>query len=423
MILLVSAVFIIGYIAIALEHNIKIDKAASALMTGVLCWTLYILNMPDKHAVTHTLTEHLGEIAEILFFLLGAMTIVELIDAHDGFQIIVEKIKTQNAKKLLWIVAFTAFFFSALLDNLTTTIVMVSLVRKIIDAREMRLFFAGIIVIAANAGGVWSPIGDVTTTMLWIGNQVTATHIIMYLFLPSLTCLVVPLLFVSAKMTGEIPPPQYSDKKMTSTDTERKIVFWAGLGALVFVPIFKTLTHLPPFMAMLLALSVLWMITEKVHHAKNTETRDLLSVANALQKIDTPSILFFLGILISIAALQTIGILGAAALWLSQTIGNDTIIGIAIGLLSAVVDNVPIVAAVQGMYSLAQYPTDAYFWTLLTYTSGTGGSALIIGSAAGVAAMGIEKIDFFWYFKRISWLALIGYFVGVLVFLAQYHLV
>ena len=423
MITAIILTFIIGYFAINLEHNIKIDKAASALLTGVLCWTIYITNQSDKHTVTHHLMEQLGEISGILFFLLGAMTIVELIDAHDGFQVITDRIKTKSYVKLLWIIGIITFFLSALLDNLTTTIVIVSMLRKLISDKDMRLFFVGMVVIAANAGGAWSPLGDVTKTMLWIGGQITAVNIILQLIIPSMVCLLVPLLFISRRLKGNFERPQKDDDtKLTSTDWERNTVFILGVAILIFVPIFKTVTHLPPFMAMLFGLSVMWIATEMIHSGKDTEDKDTLTVVYALRKIDTPSILFFLGILISVSALQTTGILKDLAQWLTQTIGNDTIIVMAIGLLSAIVDNVPLVAATQGMYSLEQYPTDHFFWEFLAYATGSGGSVLIIGTAAGVAAMGMEKIDFFWYLKKISWLALIGYFAGAVVYIVQYNL-
>jgi Na+/H+ antiporter NhaD/arsenite permease-like protein len=364
----------------------------------------------------------LGEISGILFFLLGAMTIVELIDAHDGFQVISDKIKTQNYVTLLWLIGIFTFFLSSILDNLTTTIVMVSMLRKIIADRERRLLFAGMIVIAANAGGAWSPIGDVTTTMLWIGGQITPANIISQLILPSLVCLLAPLLFVSRKVRGRFDLPEKAEKTLTTTPFERNVVLGLGLGILIFVPVFKTVTHLPPFMAMLFGLSVMWIVTEMIHSGKDAEDKDFLTVVYALRKIDTPSILFFLGILISVSALQTTGVLQNAAQWLTRAIGNDTIIVMAIGLLSAVVDNVPLVAAAQGMYPLEQYPTDHFFWEFLAYATGTGGSVLIIGSAAGVAAMGLEKINFFWYLKRIALMALIGYFAGAMVYVLQYQL-
>ena len=422
MALAIIITFILGYFAITFEHSIKINKAATALVTGVICWTIYIVFQPDKHLVTEQLMEHLGEVSGILFFLLGAMTIVELIDAHDGFQVITDRIKTKNAVKLLWIIAFITFFLSALLDNLTTTIVIVSLLRKLIADKEKRLFFVGITVIAANAGGAWSPLGDVTTTMLWIGGQITALNIIKELFIPSIFCLIIPLIIISFRMKGTIEPTLKNENEVSKPAFERNFVFLLGVGILIFVPIFKTLTHLPPFMAILLGLGLMWIITEILHNQRDTADKDAFSVVHALRKIDTPSILFFLGILISISALQATGQLTQLAQWLTKTINNDTIIVTTIGLLSAVVDNVPLVAASQGMYSLDQYPTDHFFWEFLAYATGTGGSALIIGSAAGVAAMGMEKINFFWYIKRITWLALIGYFSGVLIYLLQYSL-
>jgi Na+/H+ antiporter NhaD/arsenite permease-like protein len=416
-------IFILGYFAIAFEHSININKAATALVTGVLCWTVYILFTPDKNLVSHQLMQHLGELAGILFFLLGAMTVVELIDAHDGFEVITERIKTKSAVRLLWIIGILTFFLSAVLDNLTTTIVIVSLLRKLIADKEQRLFFVGITVIAANAGGAWSPLGDVTTTMLWIGNQITAMQIIKMLFLPSAICLIVPLIIVSYKLKGTIEPVVKNTNVILRPKFERTLVFILGIGILLFVPIFKTVTHLPPFMAILLGLGLLWIVTEVLHKQKGDEEKDSLTVATALQRIDTPSILFFLGILISIAALQTTGQLTQLAQWLTTTVKNEAAIVTGIGLLSAVVDNVPLVAASQGMYNLQQYPTDHFFWEFLAYATGTGGSALIIGSAAGVAAMGMEKITFGWYLKKISWLALIGFFAGALVYLLEVKLV
>jgi Na+/H+ antiporter NhaD/arsenite permease-like protein len=414
--------FIIGYLAIALEHKININKAATALATGVLCWTIYIINHSDTHLVTHQLMEHLGDISGILFFLLGAMTIVELVDAHDGFQIITDRISTKSAKKMIWIVSIITFFLSSILDNLTTTIVIVSLLRKLIVDREQRLIFVGMTIIAANAGGAWSPLGDVTTTMLWIGGQITPLNIILQLFLPSLICLLIPLLVLSRNLKGKLENSEKDPEQPSNTKFERNFIFALGLGALVFVPVFKTVTHLPPFMGMLLGLAVLWIVTELIHSGKDDEDKNFLSVVYALRKADTPSILFFLGILLSISALQATGQLTSLAQWLTNVIANDTIIVMCIGLLSAVVDNVPLVAASQGMYSLEQYPPDHFFWEFLAYATGTGGSALIIGSAAGVAAMGMEKIDFFWYFKKISWLALIGYFAGAFVYIVQYNI-
>ena len=421
MVTLLLLTFIIGYVAIATEHVIKINKAASALVTGVLCWTIYILYSPDKHLVSEQLSENLGELSGILFFLLGAMTIVELIDAHHGFEILTRKITSTNKRKLLWIVSFLTFFLSPVLDNLTTTIVMVSLIRKLIDDPKERLFFAGMIVIAANAGGAWSPIGDVTTTMLWIGGQITAGNIVVKLIIPSLVCLLVPLIYLTLRFKGNVTRPLAE----TNTDTDllpkkqQYIVFFSGVLILLLVPVFKTATHLPPYMGILIGLGILWIITEIIHEGKDEEDRHVLSVAYALQKVDTPSILFFLGILISIAALNVTGILADLAIWMNNHLKSDSMIVIAMGLLSSVIDNVPLVAASQGMYDLTRYPTDHYFWEFLAYATGTGGSALIIGSAAGIAAMGMEKISFFWYLKNMTLLALLGFFAGAGVYMLQ----
>jgi Na+/H+ antiporter NhaD/arsenite permease-like protein len=424
MTILIIIIFVLGYIAIATEHSIKINKAATALVTGVLCWTVYILISPDKDLVSEELTLHLGELSGILFFLLGAMTIVELIDAHDGFDIITARITQTDKRKLLWIIAFITFFLSAILDNLTTTIVIISLLRKLIKDDKVRLFFAGIVVIAANAGGAWSPIGDVTTTMLWIGGQITAANIIIKLILPSLICLIVPLIYLSFKLKGKIERPTIIANPINQTlsQTQQSIVFFSGVLILCLVPVFKTVTHLPPYMGILIGLGILWIITEIIHGKKDEEDKHNLSVVHALRKIDTPSILFFLGILVSIAALQSIGILTNLAQWLSATLRDDNIIVISIGLLSSIIDNVPLVAAAQGMYDLNQYPTDHYFWEFLAYCTGTGGSVLIIGSAAGIAAMGMEKISFFWYLKKISLLALLGYFAGALIYILQHQI-
>jgi Na+/H+ antiporter NhaD/arsenite permease-like protein len=421
--ILLIILFFIGYIAIAFEHPLKINKSASALLTGVLCWTVYILASSDSHATSEELTSHLGELAGILFFLMGAMTIVELIDAHDGFDVITSRITTNNKRKLLFIICILAFFLSAALDNLTTAIVMVSLLRKLISDKNDRWLFIGMVVIAANAGGAWSPIGDVTTTMLWIGGQITASNIIVQLFIPSALCLLVPMFILSFKLKGNIIRPsadEFATRKVT-LPKERNIIFFSGLGALIFVPVFKTITHLPPFMGVLFGLGVLWIITEIIHGKKEDNNKDSLSVVRALQKIDVPSILFFLGILIAIAALQSAGILTQLATFMDERIGNLNIIVPAIGVLSAIVDNVPLVAASMGMYDLAIYPTDSYLWEFLAYCSGTGGSILIIGSAAGVAAMGMERIDFIWYMKKIAWLAILGYATGAIYYMAFHY--
>ena len=424
MTVLLIIIFVFGYLAITLEHQIKINKAAIALVTGVLCWTIFVIFMPDKEEVNGALSHHLGELSGILFFLLGAMTIVELIDSHEGFDIITTRITQTNKVKLLWIIAVLTFFLSAILDNLTTTIVVVSLLKKLIKKDEDRMLFAGVVVIAANAGGAWSPIGDVTTTMLWIGGQITSQNIVLKLFLPSALCILVPLLILTFKLKGQVERPTLIEKRNSEqlTQLQKSIVFFSGVFILILVPVFKSVTHLPPYMGMLLGLGILWMITEIIHSSKNDEDKNALSVVSALRKIDTASVLFFFGILVGIAALQSAGILSELATWLANKLGNENLIVLTLGLLSAVVDNVPLVAAVQGMYPLAVYPTDHYFWEFLAYCTGTGGSALIIGSAAGVAAMGIEKISFFWYFKRITVLALTGYLVGAITYILQFEL-
>ena len=426
MIIAICIVFILGYAAIAMEHPIRINKAASALVTAALCWSIYALFSGDAHAVSEHLTGHLGEVSGILFFLMGAMTIVEIIDAHDGFHLITSRIKTTNKKKLVWIIATLTFFLSAVLDNLTTTIVLVSLLRKIIAEKEERLLFSGLVVIAANAGGAWSPIGDVTTTMLWIGGQITAGSIIIQTIMPSLVSMIIPVLIISRRMKGTLVRMDIQEESPVNFNQnafERNLVFFVGVGCLLFVPVFKTITHLPPYMGILFGLGLMWMITELIHSGRDEDEKGVFSVNHALRKIDTPSILFFLGILLSIGVLQATGVLNNLATLMSEKIGNISAITMSIGLLSAIVDNVPLVAAVQGMYPLEQYPTGHYFWEFLAYCSGTGGSVLIIGSAAGVAAMGLEKIEFFWYLKKISWLALIGYLAGAAVFMLQHYLV
>ena len=419
---LILIVFIAGYFLIAFEHPLKINKAATALITGVLCWTIYILQSNDVQAVSNELVHSFGEIASILFFLLGAMTIVELIDSHNGFEFITQRITTKSKSRLLFIIAAITFFLSALLDNLTTAIVMVSLCAKLLHDKEDRLWFAGIIIIAANLGGAWSPLGDVTTTMLWIGGQITALKIITALILPCLLACIMPVVLVAKKI---------KEKKITSISLpensaiekrEGKIILVAGIGFLLFVPLFKSITHLPPFMGMLLALGFMWVLTTIIHKNNAAFYKGKFTVTRALQKIDTPSILFFLGILLAVSALQSSGILKAMAQGLSNTFKNDYLIATFLGLLSAVVDNVPLVAASQGMYDLSVYPTDHQFWQFLAFTTGSGGSAIIIGSAAGVAVMGIEQINFMWYLKKISWLALIAFAVGIGVFLAQQYL-
>ena len=404
-------IFVLGYLAIALEHPIKINKTASALVTGVLVWLVFaFVKAPADFGL---LSHHLASTSEILFFLLGAMTLVELVDAHQGFRFVSQWIRTKNPVQMLWVVALITFFLSAVLDNLTTAIVMVTLLRKLISEKETRKYFVGIVVIAANAGGAWSPIGDVTTTMLWIGGQISALGIMKILFIPSIISLLVPVAIASIwvkKMSlgqaDSLIPMGAKEEK------EGRIMLIAGAASLIGVPIFKTLTHLPPYMGILLALGMVWMLSEFLHADKDEEDKKSLTVGHALSKIDTSSVLFFLGILLAIGGLESLGYLEALATSLGNWVGNQYLIIGLIGLASSVVDNVPLVAATMGMYSLADFPLDHAMWEFLAFCAGTGGSILIIGSAAGVAVMGMEKIEFGWYAKKIGLLALIGYLAG-----------
>jgi Na+/H+ antiporter NhaD/arsenite permease-like protein len=446
---LIIVVFIIGYILIALEHPIKINKTATAILTGVVCWTLFIFMEPGpellgsnafttfeemlrlespaeeissmtdqelhRSFVTFSLNEHLANIAQILFFLLGAMTIVELVDAHRGFRFITDRISTRSPVKLLWIICIVSFFLSSILDNLTTSIVMVSLIRRLIPEKQLRLTFAGMIVIAANAGGAWTPIGDVTTTMLWIGGQISTVNIIKVLFLPSLVCMLVPLLFLGFTLKGR-PMEQSGSAHSGEEISGGKLMLTLGIAALVSVPVFKTLTHLPPYLGMLCGLGILWVVSELIHPDLDDAAKKNYTVAGALSRVDVPSVLFFLGILLAVGALESMQLLNQFAGYLDRTLGDQRIIITLIGVLSAVIDNVPLVAASMGMYSLDTYPMDHMIWEYLAYCAGTGGSILIIGSAAGVAVMGMEKVDFIWYLKKISLLALLGYLAGAIVY-------
>ncbi|MDG1881672.1 MAG: sodium:proton antiporter NhaD [Schleiferiaceae bacterium] len=422
-------VFILGYAAIAFEHNLKIDKAAAALVTGVLCWTIYVFGGAEMHLLEHELLEHIGEISSILFFLLGAMTIVEVVDTHGGFNVITDKIATKNKVRALWTVCLLTFFFSSILDNLTTSIVMISLLRKLIKDKQTRWLFAGMVVISANSGGAFSPIGDVTTTMLWIGGQISVYQIISTLFIPSIITLLAPLIYLSWKLEGEIEQPEVIDSKKNQavSKKEQSTVLAIGVLGLIFVPVFKTLTHLPPFMGMMFSLGILWLVTDVMHRKKSFDIKRKLSVIGVFKKVDVASVLFFLGILLAVSSLQTGGQLDDMALGLDRAFGTDSeagiyLVGSLIGLLSAIVDNVPLVAGVMGAYELVPgtfFAQDALFWNFLAYCAGTGGSVLIIGSAAGVAVMGLEKIPFGWYLKKISLLALIGYISGILAYVLQ----
>lgn len=419
---ILTVVFVLTYAAIALEHPLRINKSATALVGAGVLWTLYHLGGGDVHRLGEQLGESLQGVAQITFFLMGAMTIVEVIDAHNGFVVITARIKTTRLSSLFWLVGIVTFLLSAILDNLTTTIVMLSLLRKLLKQREDRLYFAGFVVIAANAGGAWSPIGDVTTTMLWIGGQLSSLGVMRAGILPALVNLLLPLALGALQLRGrtiDVAPRLGGASMAETTTTERNVMFCLGLGALISVPLLKTVVHLPPFMGVLLGLGVLWLVGDLLHRHKEEEQKQRLTLVRALTRIDMSSLLFFVGILLAVAVLEHVGLLAVLAGRLDQELGRQEVIVAVIGLVSAVVDNVPLVAAAMGMYDLAQYPADSFLWEFLAYCAGTGGSILVIGSAAGVAAMGMEKIDFFWYFKRISGLALTGYLAGAATYLAQ----
>lgn len=426
MLIAIIVVFIVAYAAIALEHPLGVNKSASALIGAGVLWTIYAIATGDQQKVGHELGETVMATAQIVFFLMGAMTIVEVVDAHNGFDVITRRIRTTKLSSLMWLVGFVTFFLSAILDNLTTTIVMISLMRKLLAKHEDRLFFAGIIVIAANSGGAWSPIGDVTTTMLWIGGQITSMNIIISVFLAAAVSLLVPLAITAYLLRGRpVAAPQLVDDNASDAGTpefERNLMFFLGLGILVAVPAFKTITNLPPFLGILFGLGILWLVGDLVHRKKDDDFKHRFTLVHALSRIDMASLTFFVGILLAVATLEHTHILSALAQWLTANIGRLDIIVVAIGLVSAVVDNVPLVAAAMGMYDLKTYPTDHFLWEFLAYCAGTGGSILIIGSAAGVAAMGLEKIHFFWYVRKISGLALVGYLAGAAVYVLQYQL-
>lgn len=413
------SVFIFGYLLISLEEVIKINKTAVALYTGVISWVVYVVSSGNVEDFSQELTLELGSVSEILFFLMGAMTIIELIDIHRGFDVITNRIKTTNKKKLLWLIGGISFFLSALLDNLTASIVMISLLRKLMDDKEDIKLFAGVLIIAANAGGAWSPIGDITTTMLWIGGQISAENIMKSLFIPSVISLLVPLIILSFTVKGELTRVNITNKDTAKKEKIRgsKQMLIGGLAALVFVPIFKSITHLPPYMGMLLGLSMVWIMSELIHFKKDEQEKKPFSAVYALSKIDSSSVLFFLGILLAVGALEHANILHGLAIWMNSTIGNLDMIVFIMGILSSIVDNVPLVAATMGMYSIQDFPMDNQLWEFTAYCAGTGGSILIIGSASGVAVMGMAKVSFGWYLKRISLLAIAGYLAGAVYFL------
>ena len=417
---LMIAIFVIGYAMIALEHPLKINKSATAVLLAAVIWAVFALFGPGIK--DGALIHHLGETAEILFFLLGAMTIVEIVDKHDGFSIITDRITTTSKRKLLWIISILTFFMSAVLDNLTTSIVMCALLRKLVGDKNTRWFFAGMVILAANAGGAWSPIGDVTTIMLWIKGNITAGNIILETIIPSLVSLLVPVAIIGMTMKGKLERPEKTESEETSTVTRKQslIILIMGVALLLFVPFFKTITHLPPYLGILFGLGILWITTE-IMHKNNPSNYSRLNVTAIIQKVDVPSVLFFLGILMAVSCLNEAGHLGLLAGALNE-LGNVYVINVVIGALSSIIDNVPLVAAAMGMYPVVPvelvteatkaFMVDGAFWEGLAYCAGTGGSLLIIGSAAGVAVMGMEKIDFIWYLKKISLWALVGYLAG-----------
>ena len=435
MLILILIIFSVGYLCIALEHKLGINKAAIALLIGTVCWAVYITHLPAllpaedipawfeiaaeeeagdiqlHYAVDLQHLHQTGEIASILFFLMGAMTIVELIDAHEGFSLVTDRIQFRSKRKLLWCIGLLTFFLSAVLDNLTSTIVMVSLLKKLVRNREDRLRYIGLVVIAANAGGAWTVIGDVTTTMLWIKHKIGPVTVMHELFVGSVICLIVPLLGFGWGMSGELEkiPEETLEQENDIRPWHQWLFLVLGLSSLLFVPVFKTLTHLPPYMGMMLSLSVLWVTSEIVGRSFDERTRSQTGVLSVLKRVDMSSVLFFLGILLAVGALSATGFLRTAAQTLDSLLPNQDVVAIVIGLLSSVVDNVPLVAAGIDMFDK---PLNDEFWMLLAYCAGTGGSCLIIGSAAGVAAMGLEKIDFLWYARYIMPWAVLGYLSG-----------
>lgn len=459
MILTLILLFFIGYFCIAIEHPLRIDKTAIALLLGMVMWIVYALGaewivpLVDSEALARFVSENprvageafaqqcldfvlnvkiveaLGDISQTLFFLIGAMTIVELIDVHGGFTVITDHISTRNKRKLLYVICATTFVFSAVLDNMTTTIVMILLLRKLVSDKYERWLYAGMIIIAANTGGAWSPIGDVTTIMLWVKGNVTAPALISFVLLPSIVAMVVPMMGVAKLLKGRLSPMAQESKAVSEISSrERKTIFALGVGGLIFVPVFKTITHMPPFVGILLVLAVLWVFTEVFYNGKMLDRSREHRLPKVISRIDMPSILFFLGILMAVSVLDASGILSAAADFLDEKVHNIYLIDLLLGVMSSIFDNVPLVAGVMGMYPVempdatgyaANFVVDGTFWEFLSYCAGVGGSLLIIGSAAGVIAMGLEKINFGWYLKRFTWLAFLGYLAGAIVYFVE----
>lgn len=420
-VLSMSATFALGYVGIIFENYFEFNKAAIALLMCTALWVIFAgtagaTGVPIQTALGD-LSEKVSEVSEVVFFLMGAMTIVEIVDAHKGFKVVTDSISSKDKRGLMWVVGLITFFMSAILDNLTTTIVMVSLIKKILPDAEDRKLFGAMIVIAANAGGAWTPIGDVTTTMLWINGQISAIPTILGLFIPSIVSTVISIGILQSQIPeGSLVPPKNSENSELAP--RGKLVFATGLLGLLSVPVFKALTGLPPYLGMLSALGVMWTLTDAIHAGEGKDREELMAPA-ALKKIDTSGVLFFLGILLSVGALDSAGILRSLAQFLDTNIPNEDIVATIIGIASAIIDNVPLVAATMGMYSLDTVPMDDQLWQLIAFCAGTGGSIFVIGSAAGVALMGIEKVDFLWYAKRISVAALAGYFGGIATYLAQ----
>ncbi len=413
---LLISIFTIGYMAIVLEYVIRINKSAVALFMACLCWVVYFLvgHAPLEVDLQH-FNDLLSEVSQIIFFLLGAMTVVELIDSHKGFKIVTDLIATRSRRKLLLIVVSLSFFLSAILDNLTTAILMTSLVKKILSDKKERLLLSAFIIVAANAGGAWTPIGDVTTTMLWINKKITPLSVMFNVFLPSVVSVLVPVLFFLRKIKGEFLEQTLEKQEL---EPGANLVFFLGIGALVFVPVFKSVTHLPPFMGVLFGLSVLWLVTDWLHH--KYDQRQHLRVPSVLMRIDMSGILFFLGILLCINALEASSLLQMAASGLSYLLVDSTALAALLGIISAVVDNVPLVAAAMAMYPLSLFPTDSSFWHMVAYAAGTGGSLLLIGSSPGVAVMSLEKdLTFFVYMRKMTIPVLVGYLLGIAVYLLQ----
>uniref|UniRef100_A0ACD5Y6Y2 Uncharacterized protein n=1 Tax=Avena sativa TaxID=4498 RepID=A0ACD5Y6Y2_AVESA len=414
-------VFALGYAGIIFEESLAFNKSGVGLLMAVCLWVVRSIGAPSTDVAVQELSQTTAEVSEIVFFLLGAMTIVEIVDSHQGFKLVTDNISTRNPRTLLWVIGFVTFFMSSVLDNLTSTIVMVSLLRKLVPPSEYRKLLGAVVVIAANAGGAWTPIGDVTTTMLWIHGQITTLKIMQGLFVPSVVSLMVPLALMS--FTSEANGSSQTSSSLLSSEQmapRGQLVFAVGLGALLFVPVFKSLTGLPPFMGMLLGLGILWILTDAIHYGESGRQR--LKVPQALSRIDTQGILFFLGILLSVGSLESAGILRQLANYLDANVPNADLIATIIGVASAIIDNVPLVAATMGMYDLTSFPQDSDFWQLVAFCAGTGGSMLIIGSAAGVAFMGMEKVDFFWYFRKVSGFALAGYVAGIITYLAAQNI-